>query len=166
MIRIDDIDLKILDLLVHDSSKTFKQMAEELNIDQRTVSSRVKKLKKCGIIEEMGAHINFQKLWGVSVVIGINLDLQKSSTTAFFKELMSKVKNNRIRSVYEGFGSHDLIIIMTAIDNQELNDMLMIIKSLSGIKDIKVTTITNTLRHLHVVPDPEDLKKARMRIFE
>ncbi len=166
MIRMDEVDLKILDLLVRDSSKTFKEMAEALQIDQRTVSSRVKKLKKCRVIEEMGAHINFQKLWGVSVVIGINLDLQKSNTTTFYKDLIAKVKNNRIRSVYEGFGSHDLIIIMTALDNQELNDMLMVIKSLSGIKDIKVTTITNTLRHLHVVPDPEDLKKVRMRIFE
>jgi len=158
---IDEIDIKILNILVEDSSKTYKEIAEELGLDQRTVSARISKMKKMRIIEEMRADINSQRLWGVAALLVINLNFQEITPQEFYEMLMENVKPNRVRAVYEGFGAYDVFVMLMALDNKEMSQIITTIKEMKGVKNVEVTTLTKTMRHYHVVPDVEDFRKMR-----
>gem|GEM_PF-1962981 len=158
---LDEIDIKILNIVVEDSSKTYKEIAEELGLDQRTVSARISKMKKMRIIEEMRADVNSQKLWGVSALLVINLNFQEITPQEFYEKLMENVKPNRVRAVYEGFGAYDVFVMLMALDNKEMSQIITTIKEMRGVRNVEVTTLTRTMRHYHVVPDVEDFRKLR-----
>ncbi|MDK2796199.1 MAG: hypothetical protein PWQ22_1609 [Archaeoglobaceae archaeon] len=50
--KIDEIDLKIINILKEDSRVSISEIARELNLSRQTVKSRISRLEKEGIIEK------------------------------------------------------------------------------------------------------------------
>jgi len=60
--RLDDVDLRLLNLLRSDASTTLKDLARILEMPRATVQYRVQKLKNLGVIKSISAIPNFAKL--------------------------------------------------------------------------------------------------------
>jgi len=60
--RLDDTDIKILEMLQENARMTVKQMSEKLNLSTTPIFERIKKLEKSGIIDHYTAVINHEKL--------------------------------------------------------------------------------------------------------
>ncbi len=58
MVKLDDIDLQLLDLLQLDCKKTTKEYAYKLNLSVTAVYERIKRLERDGIIENYVALLN------------------------------------------------------------------------------------------------------------
>ncbi len=72
ILRMDEIDIKILKLIQEDPSMTYSNIAKKINRSQPTVGQRVKKLKKSGIFQ-IQPGINFKNADIYLVVAHLNV---------------------------------------------------------------------------------------------
>ena len=62
MAKIDDIDKKILDVLIENTRTPFTDIAKRLNISAGTVHVRVKKMEESGIIHGSSLTVDYHQL--------------------------------------------------------------------------------------------------------
>ncbi|CAN1531156.1 Lrp Transcriptional regulators [Spirosomataceae bacterium] len=67
-IKIDDIDKKILLLLQHDSTLTYKEIAKKINLSLSPVHDRIKRLEQEGVVERYVGILN-KKMLGVGLTV-------------------------------------------------------------------------------------------------
>jgi Lrp/AsnC family transcriptional regulator len=67
-IKIDDIDKKILLLLQHDSTLTYKEIAKKINLSLSPVHDRIKRLEQEGVVERYVGILN-KKMLGVGITV-------------------------------------------------------------------------------------------------
>lgn len=87
--EIDNIDLKILNLLMQDANMPYTEIGKRIFVSGGTVHVRMKKLEQMGVVRGSQLVIDHTKLgWDISAFLGIYLD--KSSLYAeVANELMS-----------------------------------------------------------------------------
>ncbi len=67
-IKIDEIDKKILMLLQHNSTLTYKEIAQKINLSLSPVHDRIKRLELEGVIEKYVGILN-KKMLGVGLTV-------------------------------------------------------------------------------------------------
>ncbi len=67
-IKIDDIDKKILMLLQHNSTFTYKEIAQKINLSLSPVHDRIKRLEQEGVVEKYVGILN-KKMLGVGLTV-------------------------------------------------------------------------------------------------
>ena len=69
IMRLDDIDVKILETLLRDGRISYRLLAKELNISPPTVSSKIDRLLELGVIRGYTAIVDHAKLGQMLVVV-------------------------------------------------------------------------------------------------
>ena len=67
-IKIDEIDKKILMLLQHNSTLTYKEIAQKINLSLSPVHDRIKRLEQEGVVEKYVGLLN-KKMLGVGLTV-------------------------------------------------------------------------------------------------
>ena len=80
--KLDDVDHKILDLLIDNSRIPFTDIAKKLLISAGTVHVRVKKMEDAGIIKGSSLSLDYKKL-GYTFIAYIGIFLEKTHQTKF-----------------------------------------------------------------------------------
>ena len=80
--KLDDVDHKILDLLIDNSRIPFTDIAKKLLISAGTVHVRVKKMEEFGIIQGSSLALDYKKL-GYTFIAYIGIFLEKTHLTNF-----------------------------------------------------------------------------------
>jgi len=75
---LDDIDLKILSILMKDAKTPYTDIAKTLFVSSGTVHVRMKKMEENGIIRSFNLQLNYQKL-GYDITAFLGIYLNKSS---------------------------------------------------------------------------------------
>lgn len=84
--EIDNVDRKILSILLQDARTPFIEIARKLIVSGGTIHQRVDKMKAAGIIEGSKVSINLKKLgFDVTVFIGVHLKSSKELTDVIQK---------------------------------------------------------------------------------
>lgn len=74
----DDIDLKILSILMQDAKKTYAEIGKELFISGGTVHVRIKKLMDANVILNSQLKVDYTKLgYDITAFLGIYLEKSK-----------------------------------------------------------------------------------------
>jgi len=81
-IKLDEIDHKILDLLIDNTRTAFTDIAKKLLISAGTVHVRVKKMEDAGIIKGSSLTLDYKKL-GYTFIAYIGIFLEKTHQTKF-----------------------------------------------------------------------------------
>lgn len=115
---IDELDRKILNLLMEDGRMRYHQMAKKLNVTIGTVHNRIKALKQRGVLKKFVPIIDNNKVgFGVTVIIDIIVAHGR------IDEVIKRYKNHQnITSIYFGTGEFDISFVAKFHDTQELND--------------------------------------------
>jgi Lrp/AsnC family transcriptional regulator for asnA, asnC and gidA len=134
---LDDVDVKIIEILKKDSRTPFTEVASMLGVSDATVHQRLKKLKDEGILLRYTVEINedllAKKIHGFAL-INVNL--------GHLEEVISKLTlNNSVNKIYETHGMNDLIVLLDAGNLDELRELIMEIRQIENISSIKITTI-------------------------
>lgn len=80
-IEVDEIDLKILGLLMSDAKMPYTEVGKRINVSGGTVHVRMNKMESLGIVKGSQLIVDHTKLgWDISAFLGIYLD--KSSMYA------------------------------------------------------------------------------------
>ena len=100
-LKMDDVDHKILDLLVEDTRIPFTDIAKKLYISAGTVHIRVKKMEKIGIIKGSSLILDWKKL-GYTFTAYVGLLINNSSQIKYIIERLKKIPNITVAHVTSG----------------------------------------------------------------
>ncbi|WP_161952067.1 Lrp/AsnC family transcriptional regulator [Thermoplasma sp. Kam2015] len=91
--KIDRLDYEILALLEKDCSRTYSDIAKELNANIWTVRDRIELLKKRGIIERCRAELDYSKMgYGCEALLFLVINPSKMNEFISFMKSNDKVK--------------------------------------------------------------------------
>lgn len=140
---IDDLDIKILNMLQKNGRTKRNQIAEAVGLSLPSVSDRLHKLEEKGIIEGYYTKLN-KKAFGYDIMAYILVMMESSK---FYKTLITKVE--KIPEIIEchsvlGEGSHLLKAIVK--NSASLEKLLGDIQSWQGVIGTKTTFVLSTIK--------------------
>ena len=139
----DKLDWNIILSLNTNGRKSFRHIAKDLKVSLSTISNRVKKLEKEGIIERYIPVISKEKV-GYDLTAVINIKL----THGKLIEVQEKIsKNNHVSAVYDITGDWDSLIVGHFKDRRDLNSFIKKILSMDFVER------SNTQLALNIVKD-------------
>ena len=139
--KIDDLDRKILAFLQKDGRMAASHIAGELDISIPTVTDRIKKLSKSGVVKGFQVTLD-PKLLGLDVSAIITVI---SESSEHYKEVIQAARNTpEVVQCYSttGKGSHTLIIV--AKNSQALEELLRKIQNWPGVSRTETQVILSS----------------------
>ena len=139
---LDDIDRKIITVLGKDARTSLRKISELVDVSLGTVSNRVKKMEKKGIIEGYSVILNPDHIgWELNVVIGLRI--QKGRLI----EIQEKIaKDSRVYGVYDVTGDFDSMILARAKNRKDLDDLSKNVLSIDGFERAITHLVLNTVK--------------------
>ena len=138
----DKLDYNILQTLNEDARRSFRQIARELKISISTISNRVKKLEKEGIIERYIPVVNREKI-GFNLTALVNIKL----THGKLIEVQEKIsKDTRVSAVFDITGDWDSLVIAHFKDRRNLNNFIKRILSMDFVERSNTQMVLNIVK--------------------
>ncbi|MFH0862567.1 MAG: Lrp/AsnC family transcriptional regulator [Candidatus Altiarchaeota archaeon] len=147
MTKIDDVDLRLLKELQKDGRKSFREIAEKLDVAEGTVYNRVNKLKEEGVIKNFIVDIDYSKLgYDLTTVIGVRV------RGGHLPEIEEKIaKEKCVTAVYDITGEYDAIVVAKFPGRDELNKLVKKINSIDNVERTYTMVVLNVLKEQHGV---------------
>lgn len=138
---LDDLDIKILNLLQDQGRTKRNQLAEEVGLSIPSVSERLNKLEERGIIEGYYAKIN-KRVFGYDIMVFITV---RSDSSKHYKQLTENARKHpfilECHSIL-GEGSH---LLKAVVKNTEsLEKILAEIQSWPGVLSTQTNFVLST----------------------
>lgn len=124
MIKLDTVDLKILDLLQKDARSTIKEIAGKLNLSTTPVFERIKRLEKVRVIDRYVAILN-PTLLGKKLTAFIHISIKdhtKESVEAFVERVVSF---EEVIECHHVSGDSDFLIQVLLEDIEKYNQFVL-----------------------------------------
>ncbi|ARI76388.1 Lrp/AsnC family transcriptional regulator [Halobacillus mangrovi] len=119
-LKIDDIDKKILELLIEDGRLSYTDIGKQLDLSRVAVRSRVNQLIECGVIEKFTAVVNSEKV-GKQVSAFFEVDCEPRSLVEVAENLAN---NPYVASCYQMTGPSTLHMHVLVKDFKELESFI------------------------------------------
>ncbi len=130
--KLDELDKKILALLMEDGRLSCREMARELGVSPATVAKRLKKLEASGIIKGYTALLDHEKLgYEITVVTAITVS---GGVLLEVEREIAKLPN--VCAVYDVTGPVDVMVVAKFKSRQELSRFT---KSLLAMPNVERT---------------------------
>ncbi len=145
--KVDDLDIKIIRELQKDARKSYREIAEKLDVAEGTIYNRVNKLVEYGIIKRFIPDIDFSKLgYDLVALIGIMVE------GGHLPEIEKKIaKEHNVSAVYDVTGEYDAIVVAKFKDRNSLNDFIKGILSMPYVKRTNTMMVLNVMKEIHGV---------------
>ena len=133
-IKIDEIDDKILHILIEDARTSLKDIAKKCGISSVSVLNRIKRLKRIGVITGATLFASLDTL-GFQIVasIGMETDSNTDEILEFFKEHTCLIEPSL------SIGEYDLSALVYTDNITSLNDCVDMVRRRFGIRKVTVT---------------------------
>ncbi len=141
-IELDEIDVKILKLLLSNSRLSFREMARHLNLSVGTVISRIKSMENERIIKGYAAIVDHEKL-GYELTAVIEITVSKGKLLEVEKEV-AKLKN--VCAVYDITGLTDALVIAKFRRRQELSEFVKKILAMPFVERTNTHLVLTTVK--------------------
>jgi len=113
----DELDEHIIEVLKKDSRRPFVEIAEQLQVSEGTIRSRVRRMTDEGLIKGFTIKTSSRN---VKAMVEIRIDVNTST------EVVAKILASQegVTEVYEVTGDQDIIAIVDVETSQQLNDII------------------------------------------
>ncbi|HEX7033555.1 MAG TPA: Lrp/AsnC family transcriptional regulator [Nitrososphaera sp.] len=154
---LDDINLRIIDMLTQDASRPFVDIAKELGISDATVHMRVRRLVAAGIIRRFTVATD-NKLLGYDHLAFIGINMKEGSAD----EVTAKLSQyDEILEIHEIHGRFDLLLKVRARNLEEMREIVVNkIRRLPQITDAELITVLKTVKEEQSVSLKKDISDA------
>lgn len=120
-LKIDNVDLKILEILMLDAKKPYTEVAKKAFVSGGTVHVRMSKMEEAGIVEKTTLKVNYAKL-GYDITAFIGIFLQKS---ALYEQVMNALKEiPEVVSIHYTTGNYSMFVKIHCKDTNHLKIVL------------------------------------------
>ena len=134
---IDEKDMKILEILLQDSSLSTHKISKKTLIPVTTVLNRIRKLKNLGIIKKYTVEVDKEKLGktlGAYIFITVDNNIVKATGGGRGSLIKKILANPLVESAERVSGNIDIIVKVTTSGIKELNDFVVnTLREYSGI---------------------------------
>ena len=118
-LELDDIDMRLLDLLQRDASRCNNALAELANVSPPTSLRRIKRLRELGVIERDIAVLNPDRLapvlgHGLTALVEISLDQQSAEALDRFEARV--VADDAVQQCYRVSPGPDFMLVLHCAD--------------------------------------------------
>ncbi len=140
--NLDDLDRKILILLVEDSRRSFREIAKILGIAVGTAYNRIKKLEELDIIKAYTVLVDQSKIgYGLTAFILMQAEGQ------YLEEVEKEAaKLDAVSCVYDITGDFDIAIIARFKNSGELNTFIKSMLKNTHVKKTVTNVVLNTVK--------------------
>ena len=140
---VDQLDLKLLELLQTDGSLSFTEIARKLRLNESTIRKRVMSLQKEGVIQKFTAVVDPSKI-GLNTVaiVGVDVDPSRLLDAA---QKMCEIREARYVAI--STGDHMIMIEIWTRDGKELSRIISEkIGTIEGVRKICPSIILEKLK--------------------
>jgi Lrp/AsnC family transcriptional regulator for asnA, asnC and gidA len=155
-LKIDSVDLKILELLSKDARASFRDIAKALRVSASTVFLRVRKMEESGVLRGFAPLIDLEKL-GYGITVSISVKVRGGKLEEVEKELSELPE---VVAVYDITGEWDALVIAKFRSMRELNYFVKKLLSNPRIEHTYTSTVLNTLKE-KLFASPNFFEKTR-----
>ncbi len=138
----DKLDIDIICSLNENSRKSYRTLAKELRVSISTISNRLQKLQKDGIIENYIPVINREKI-GFDLTAIINIKITHGKLLEVQKEIS---RDSHVSAVYDITGDWDSLIIAHFKDRRDLNNFIKKILSKDFVERSNTQMVLNIVK--------------------
>lgn len=150
--RLDDIDLRLLKLLQHNSNLTVKELGAKVNLSATPVFERIKKLEKNGFIKKYAAILNAEKL-NKGLVVFCNVTLKEHTRSIGRQFVKDIIALKEVVECYNISGDYDFLLKIMVRDMKEYqNFVLDHLGSIKNIGSAHSTFVMGEIKHDYAVP--------------
>ena len=136
----DEIDLKILEILKKDGRKPFVEIGKELGLSEGAVRRRIRLLQERGVIKRFTVELS--KDYVINAVTFISFEKGN-----LVKDLVDRIASlPSIESVYELTGRFDAMVMISAKNISDLNRCVDEIRRLDGVRDTETAVILRVVK--------------------
>ena len=130
-LEIDNVDLKILSLLMEDANMAYTEIAKRVYVSGGTVHVRMKKMQELGIVTGAQLRVDYSKL-GYDIIAFLGIYLEKSSMYHEVAALLEQIPE--IVSIHYTTGIYSIFAKIICKDTKHLRNVLHDkIQNVSGI---------------------------------
>jgi len=141
------IDVKILDMLQTNSSRTAKEMATELSLTQTPVYERIKKLEKAGYIKQYVALLNTDLL-NKNIIVFMNITIKDHHKEARDEFVLSMESLDEVSEFYHTSGSFDFLAKVRFTNIKDYRDFLVNeVTAIRNISDIDSQIVLEEIKY-------------------
>jgi Lrp/AsnC family transcriptional regulator for asnA, asnC and gidA len=161
--QLDDVNLKILDILSRDSSTPFVEIAKQIGISDATVHIRVRRLTAAGIISKFTISVN-NNLLGYDHLAFMGINVEPGSA----EEVTVNLTNiDEVLEIHEMHGRFDLLLKIRAKDLNQMREIVVNkIRKLPNIIETELMTVLKSRKEEQIVSLKNDiLQKTDAAIF-
>lgn len=142
---LDELDRKIVKLLIKNARMTYSDIGEQVGISRVAVKTRIQSLEQRGIIEEYTTIINPQKISGA---VSCYFELEVApDTLAQVMKLLSE--NEIITQIYRVTGKNKLHVHAVAASSEEMEHLTReVIDPLPGVISCSCNIILSRIKDI------------------
>jgi Lrp/AsnC family transcriptional regulator, regulator for asnA, asnC and gidA len=154
---LDEINLKILDILSRDASRPFVDIARELEISDATVHIRVRRLVGAGILRKFTIATD-NRLLGYDYLAFVGINIKEGSPDEAIAILSAF---DEILELHEMYGQFDLLVKIRVKNLEEMREVMANkISRIPQIREAELMTVLKTIKEEQMVPLKRDIADA------
>lgn len=146
---LDAIDRKILGALAEDAGRSYVELSEIVHLSAPAVHDRVKRLKRDGVIKNTVAVLDGCKL-GRTLLTFLVID---TSTYKATRDLLQFTSRKEVEELHTVAGDGCVLIKVRAADTESLENFLMEIQSVDGVRSVRSYIALSTFLERGPSPD-------------
>jgi Lrp/AsnC family transcriptional regulator, regulator for asnA, asnC and gidA len=142
VIRMEDADKKILNVLVENSRLSYRQIAKKVGVSVATVMHHVKRLEKEKIIKGYTLSLDYDKL-GFDVQVIVDLRISKGK----LYQVENKIAiHPNVFAIYDNTGPFDATIVAKFKSRKAMDNFLKEIQSFDFVERTETKLILSTIK--------------------
>jgi len=154
---LDEVNLRILDILGRDASRPFVEIAKELEISDATVHIRVRRLLAAGILRKFTIATD-NVLLGYDHLAFIGININEGSGDEVIASLSQL---DEILELHEIYGQFDLLLKIRAKSLEEMREIVANkIGKVPQITEAELMTVLKTIKEEQMIPLKKDIADA------
>ena len=142
MVRLDELDLRIVALLNQDARKSYRDISKEVQASISTVSNRIRKLESEGVIMGYAPLIDESKI-GFDVLAVVGVKIHKGRLLEVQRRI---AKDERVSHVFDVTGEWDSIIVVRLKSTRELDAFIKRLGSMEYVENTYTQVVLNVVK--------------------
>lgn len=138
----DELDKRILNLLIQDGRLKYREIAKKMNISTSVAFYRMKRLFTEGVIQKVVPIIS-DKTAGIGLAAIITLNIEKENLLELERAI---AHNKNVCAVYDITGDYDVMLIGKFRNKEELDSLIKEVRNLKGVTKTNTSIVLNTIK--------------------
>jgi len=142
MLDLEELDKKILNVLVDNSRLSLRRIAKKVNVSAATVMHHIQKLEKESVIKKYTAKLDYEKT-GYDVEVMIEIRISKGKLFEVEKKI---AVHPNVFAVYDITGAFDAVVLARFPTRRQMDNFLKKIQTYEFVERTETKLILNTIK--------------------